>query len=99
MLNRPGVLAVIGKLVTAGMAEHVAVNEKWESRSLARPRNHSLIGSNAQRRRGARKLGTAGRAEHVAVNDKWESRSLASPRNHSLIASNAQRRLGVRTRR
>ena len=28
MLDRPGVLAVIGKLVTAGVAEHVAVNKK-----------------------------------------------------------------------
>src|SRR5262245_66592697 len=50
MLDRPGVLAVIGKLVTAGVTEHVAVNKKWESRSLPGPRNHPLIASNAQRR-------------------------------------------------
>src|SRR5262245_4467122 len=50
MLDRPGVLAVIGKLVTAGMAEHVAVDQEREACSLTGPRDHPLIASNAQRR-------------------------------------------------
>jgi hypothetical protein len=32
------------------MAEHVAVDQEREACSLASPRNHSLIASNAQRR-------------------------------------------------
>ena len=47
MLDRPRVLAVIGKLVPAGMTQHVAVNKKWEASRLASPRDHALIAGNA----------------------------------------------------
>ena len=47
VLDGSGILAVIGKLVTAAMAQHVAMNEKTEPGRLARPRNHALVASNA----------------------------------------------------
>src|SRR5262245_35600924 len=48
VLDRPGVLAVVCQLVAAGMAQHVAVNEKGEARGLASPRDHALIAGNAE---------------------------------------------------
>ena len=50
VLDSPGILAVIGQLVAAAMAQHVAMNEKTEPGRLARPRHHALVASNAQRR-------------------------------------------------
>ena len=48
VLDCPRILAVIGELVAAAMAQHVAVDQEPEPRSLARPRNHALIASYAQ---------------------------------------------------
>jgi hypothetical protein len=50
VLDSPGVLAVIGKLVAAAMPQHVAVDQEPEPRSLTGPRNHALIAGYAQRR-------------------------------------------------
>ena len=47
-LDRPCILAVIGKLVTGAVTQHVAVNEKREFGSLAGPGNHTLITSHAE---------------------------------------------------
>jgi len=40
MLNRPGVVSVIGQLVPAGMAQHVRMNWKADVGVPARPGNH-----------------------------------------------------------
>src|SRR5262249_58802653 len=48
VLDGPSVLAVIGELVTAGMAQHVAVDQEREASSLPSPRHHALTTSNAQ---------------------------------------------------
>jgi hypothetical protein len=37
MLQGPGVVAVIGQLEPAGMAQHMRVNGEWHPRSLAKP--------------------------------------------------------------
>ena len=42
VLNGPSVLAVIGELIAAAMAQHVAVNEEGEARGFASPRDHAL---------------------------------------------------------
>jgi hypothetical protein len=56
VLNGAGVLAVVGELVAARMAEHVRVDQEREARGLASPRNHALIASHAQ---GCQALGGA----------------------------------------
>src|SRR6516162_8961705 len=48
VLDRSGVLAVVCEFVTAGMPQHVAVNEEGEARGLASPRDHALIAGNAE---------------------------------------------------
>jgi hypothetical protein len=48
MLNGSGIVAVVGKFVAAGMAQHVAVNEKREPGSLPGPGNHALIFGRAE---------------------------------------------------
>jgi len=48
MLNGSGIVAVVGELVAAGMAQHVAVNEKGEPGSLPGPGNHALISGRAE---------------------------------------------------
>jgi hypothetical protein len=48
-LNGPRVLPVIGKLVAAGMTQHVAMNQEREFGSLSHPVNHPLIACNAKR--------------------------------------------------
>ena len=40
MLDRSGVLAVIGELVTAAMAQHMAVSEETEASTLASSGDH-----------------------------------------------------------
>ena len=50
VLDCPGVLAVVGELVAAGMPQHVAVDEEREAGSLTSPCDHALIASHAQRR-------------------------------------------------
>src|SRR5262245_42087028 len=50
VLDRPRVLTVIGKLVPARMAQHVAVHEEREAGGLSSSRNHALIASHADRR-------------------------------------------------
>ena len=50
MLDSSGILAVIGQLVAAAMAQHMAVDEEPEPRCFTGTRNHALIASNAQRR-------------------------------------------------
>jgi hypothetical protein len=50
VLDSPRVLAVIGELVAARMAKHVAVDEEREARRFASPRNHALIACNTQGR-------------------------------------------------
>jgi len=41
VLQRAGVLAVIGQFETAGMAEHMRVHAEWHLRRLPKPRDHS----------------------------------------------------------
>ena len=48
VLDCPGVLAIVCELVTAGMPQHVAVNEKGKARGFASPRDHALIAGNAE---------------------------------------------------
>ena len=48
VLDRSGVLPVIGKLVTAAMPRHVAVDEKAEPGSLAGSGDHALVTGDTQ---------------------------------------------------
>ena len=50
VLDRSRVLAIVRKLVAAGMPQHVAVDREGEARGLASPRDHALIAGNAQGR-------------------------------------------------
>ena len=43
VLNRPGVMAVVGQLVAAGMPQHVAVDQKREPCRLPGSGDHSLM--------------------------------------------------------
>ena len=43
VLNGAGVLAVIGQLVAAGMAQHVAMHRERKASCLTGPCNHALI--------------------------------------------------------
>ena len=47
-LDCPRVVAVIGELVAGRVPEHMAVDQKGEFGSTARPRDHPLISSNAE---------------------------------------------------
>ena len=47
LLDRASVLPVVGQLVAAAMAQHVAVDEKPEPGGLANPSHHALIASHA----------------------------------------------------
>ena len=49
VLDRSRVLAVIGKLITAAMPQHVAMHEEGKLGSLASPGHHALIAGPAQR--------------------------------------------------
>jgi len=42
MPDGSGVVAIVGELVAAGMAQHVAVNEEGEAGGFASPRDHAL---------------------------------------------------------
>jgi hypothetical protein len=48
-LNGPRVLPVIGKLVAAGMAQHVAVDQETEFCGHASPSHHALVASHTER--------------------------------------------------
>jgi hypothetical protein len=50
MLDRSGVLTVVGQLVAAAVAQHVAVDKKPELGRLAGPGNHALVAGDAERR-------------------------------------------------
>ena len=49
-LDGASVVAVVGELEAAGMAQHVGMHEEREFRSHARPGNHALISGCGQRR-------------------------------------------------
>ena len=63
MLDGSRILAIVRKLVAAGVAQHVAVDREWEARGLASPRDHALIAGNAERRQtfGNKHIGACGR--------------------------------------
>src|SRR5262249_50326888 len=42
MLQRPRVVAVIGKFEPAGVAEHVRMHAEWHFGGLSEPRNHPV---------------------------------------------------------
>ena len=48
VLDGSRVLAVVRKLVAAGVPQHVAVDREWEARGLTSPRDHALIAGNAE---------------------------------------------------
>jgi hypothetical protein len=47
VLDCPRILAVIGQLVAAAMAQHVAVDQEREACCLSGPGDHALIASHA----------------------------------------------------
>ena len=49
VLDRPRVLAVVGQLIPARVAQHVAVNEEREAGSLTSTSDHALIPSHRER--------------------------------------------------
>ena len=49
VLDRSRVLAIVGELVAARMAQHMAVNEERKACSLASASNHALIAGHAKR--------------------------------------------------
>jgi hypothetical protein len=55
VVDRARVLAIVGELVAAAVAKHVAVNQELEPGSRARPGNHALIAGHAQRCAGQNK--------------------------------------------
>src|SRR5215831_11668794 len=59
VLDRSGVPPIVGQLVAARVAQHMAADLKREARRLASARNHALVTSHAQ---GCQAL----RGEHVA---------------------------------
>jgi hypothetical protein len=50
VLDRPGIVPVVGQLVAAAMPQHVAVDEEWEAGNLASAGNHALVAGHGQRR-------------------------------------------------
>ena len=54
VLDRSRVLAVVRKLVAAGVTQHVAVDREREARGFASPGDHPLIASHAQGRQALR---------------------------------------------
>ena len=50
VLDRPRVLAVVGQLIPARVAQHVAVNEEREAGSLTSTSDHALIPGHRERR-------------------------------------------------
>ena len=60
-LDGASVVAVVGKLIAAKMAQLVAVNEEREAGGLASPRNHALISGYGQRRAALRDKDVWGR--------------------------------------
>src|SRR4030081_1681178 len=54
MLDRASVLPVVGQLVPAAVAQHVAVNEKAELGGFTGTGDHPLIAGHAQRRQALR---------------------------------------------
>ena len=49
VLDRPRILAIVGKLVPAAMPQHVAGNQEREFRRLPGACHHPLIAGHAQR--------------------------------------------------
>src|SRR5262249_2355907 len=60
-LDGASVVAVVGELEPAGMAQHVGMHEESKFRSHPRPRNHALISGYGQRRATLRDEDVGGR--------------------------------------
>ena len=54
VLDRPGVPTIIGQLVAARVAQHMAADLERETRCLSSPRNHALVTCHAQGRHALR---------------------------------------------